>query len=65
MEERDATKMSNILQHVELPVIESGECKQKLQDARLYGEARFDEKNVICTGFSSGGKDACQGDYGV
>lgn len=61
------TRMSNILQQVQVPVVGNDECKQKYEDAdrfQLGAEYRFNETYVICAGWITGGKDACQGDSG-
>lgn len=58
--------MANILQQVQLPVISNVDCKDKFQKVFRHTtipDIRLDESSVICAGFETGGRDACQGDF--
>lgn len=53
-----ATKASsNVLLKVELPVVSLKKCKEDLEGLEIT-------KNMLCTGYPQGRKDACNGDSG-
>uniref|UniRef100_A0ABM5EL58 Trypsin-3-like n=1 Tax=Pogona vitticeps TaxID=103695 RepID=A0ABM5EL58_9SAUR len=51
-------RTSDTLRSVHLPIIPTGKCNGSSSYAGHI------TKNMICAGFSTGGKDACQGDSG-
>lgn len=56
----EKTKLSDVLQEVQVPVIENKECKQRYRKiGELRGTLQFSD-NVLCAGYTAGGKDACQ-----
>ncbi|KAM5248491.1 ovochymase-2 [Ctenodactylus gundi] len=52
--------LSQVLQEVNLPIVTQAECAAAL----LALKKPISGKTFLCTGFSGGGKDACQGDSG-
>ncbi|XP_008108629.2 ovochymase-1 isoform X1 [Anolis carolinensis] len=52
--------LSDVLQEVELPIIDSKTCSELLKTLNLPPI----RSNMLCAGFPDGGKDACQGDSG-
>lgn len=61
---KEKSRMTNILQQVQVPVISNAECKEKYTKlGRTYEDISFSDV-VLCAGFTEGGKDSCQGDSG-
>ncbi|CAG7818344.1 unnamed protein product [Allacma fusca] len=56
-------KHSYILREVDVPVVESNECEQRLRGTRLGGYFTLNRKSFLCAGGEEG-KDACTGDGG-
>ncbi|XP_070612522.1 ovochymase-1 isoform X1 [Erythrolamprus reginae] len=56
----EAGSLSNILQEVELPIIDSITCNKLLKTLKLPPG----QKSMLCAGFPDGGRDACKGDSG-
>ncbi|KAL8222154.1 UNVERIFIED_CONTAM: hypothetical protein K2H54_075035 [Gekko kuhli] len=56
----EAGALSNILQEVALPIIDSRSCSELLEAMNLPPMG----SSMLCAGFPDGGKDACQGDSG-
>ncbi|XP_072856002.2 ovochymase-1 [Pogona vitticeps] len=56
----EADALSNVLQEVELPILDSGTCRELLKELNVATRCN----NVLCAGFPDGGKDACKGDSG-
>uniref|UniRef100_A0ACB8FMU4 Uncharacterized protein n=1 Tax=Sphaerodactylus townsendi TaxID=933632 RepID=A0ACB8FMU4_9SAUR len=56
----EAGALSNILQEVDLPIIDSRSCSEMLEALHLPPVG----SSMLCAGFPDGGKDACQGDSG-
>lgn len=52
---------SDVLMKVVVPIISDNQCQQSY---RAIGYTGPITNNMICAGYSSGGKDACQGDSG-
>ncbi|XP_032076999.1 ovochymase-1 [Thamnophis elegans] len=52
--------LSNVLQEVELPIIDSITCSEVLKTLNLPPGQR----SMLCAGFPDGGRDACKGDSG-
>lgn len=63
--QQENTTLSDVLQQVQVPVIENRECKMRYLKIGSYrGSEQFDERHVLCAGYTEGGKDSCQGDSG-
>ncbi|XP_060550808.1 ovochymase-1 [Pantherophis guttatus] len=56
----EAGSLSNVLQEVELPIIDSITCSELLKTLNLPPGQR----SMLCAGFPDGGRDACKGDSG-
>ncbi|XP_074857006.1 ovochymase-1 [Carettochelys insculpta] len=56
----EAGELSNVLQEVELPIIDSRTCNAQLKQMNLP----LLTSSMLCAGFPDGGKDACKGDSG-
>ncbi|XP_068569885.1 transmembrane protease serine 9-like [Cebidichthys violaceus] len=52
----DSSSRADILQEVKVPIVGNNECKCSYPSIT---------DNMICAGFSEGGRDACQGDSGA
>ncbi|XP_013932022.1 PREDICTED: ovochymase-1 [Thamnophis sirtalis] len=52
--------LSNVLQEVELPIIDSITCSEVLKTLNLPPG----QSSMLCAGFPDGGRDACKGDSG-
>lgn len=56
--------MASILMQVQVPIVTNEKCKKIYRSIeRFKVHPRFDGE-VICVGFTEGGKDSCQGDSG-
>lgn len=56
---------STLLQHIQLPVIDNEQCKEKYRIiGKLKANSQFDD-HVLCAGFTEGAKDACQGTFSI
>ena len=51
-------KLSSVLREAKVPIVSEGECRMN------YGRDGLITSNMLCAGFRSQGKDACQGDSG-
>lgn len=51
----------NVLHYVTVPIVSQPQCKKAYK--KYPGIAKFNE-NMICAGFTRGGKDSCRGDSG-
>lgn len=61
---QEGGKTSNILQHVQLPILRNSECRRRYRrKGKLFSDDQFG-RSVICAGDLNGGKDSCQGDSG-
>ncbi|XP_058047667.1 ovochymase-1 [Ahaetulla prasina] len=56
----EAGSLSNVLQEVELPIIDSITCSKLLNTLNLPPG----QKSMLCAGFPDGRRDACKGDSG-
>ncbi|XP_025162329.1 trypsin-1 isoform X2 [Harpegnathos saltator] len=54
----EAGPVSQTLQEVTVPIISNGECRSMNYPSRRITD------NMLCAGYSEGGKDSCQGDSG-
>ncbi|KAG5682292.1 hypothetical protein PVAND_011652 [Polypedilum vanderplanki] len=52
---------SATLQEVQLPIVATADCSFNY---KLYFPNQVFDDNILCAGFSQGGKDSCQGDSG-
>lgn len=60
---QEGGKSSNILQHLQIPILENEECKEQYQkQGKLISQEQFGDA-VICAGYLEGGKDSCQVRY--
>lgn len=53
---------SEILQHVQVPIIETSKCERNYRRIDKF-DLQFDDR-VLCAGFDAGKKDSCDGDSG-
>lgn len=59
---QEGGKTSNVLQHVQLPILRNTDCKvQYRRHGKLKSRQQFGNA-VICAGELMGGKDSCQGE---
>ena len=57
--ETERKELSTTLRDVNVPVVRTDECKQRLQ-----AEFDIEEKPHLCAGYNAGVKDSCKGDSG-
>lgn len=60
---KEKGRLTNILQQVQLPIISNTDCKQKFSSLDRFVNITYPD-DVLCAGFTEGGKDSCQGDSG-
>lgn len=56
----EKSKMSNVLQQVQIPLVRNFECKRNYEGAGLLATNtdEYSEDYVICAGFTEGGRDS-------
>ncbi|XP_071372777.1 complement component 1, r subcomponent [Centroberyx affinis] len=63
--ENNTEKISNMLKHIRLPVVDQGTCSTSINEVKkTENHVPSLSDNMFCAGVPEAGKDSCQGDSG-